>query len=251
MKDMLNRIFPFIFGIILIARVDADPLEVADSKGRAISIDLLSFAEDKVTFTVPGKGDHEYELALATFDEASREKIIEASKSLKPRIPKLEIEASIGKRRKKTGYYMVRQTVTAKLTFSNPSHSLSFPGAKARLLFIGRNRRDDSVFSVLKVQEFDLPPIAATKSREIEAKPVVTNYDSDNAGYGNAGGFQYDAYIVGLLGEEGQILGFKTSDPGIRSAIGEEPAFIGKVIAYQEGTRFDKNLEALDAAELP
>ncbi|GAA5483757.1 hypothetical protein [Haloferula sargassicola] len=233
-------------GFGMLVPVLGEPLEVTDTKGRTVSIELLALEGEKAIFTVPGKGDSEYQLPLSQFDEGSQKKIKDAGASLPARVPKVEIDASISKRRKKISYYMVRQTVSAKITVQNPSRDLRFPGGKAKVIFIGRNSRDNSVYSVLRTQDFEVPKIESSREFTFETKSFSTEYDSDNDGYGNVGGFQYDSYIVGILGEQGRLLGFKTSDPSIRSAIGDSADLIKRVLEFNKGQRFDKNLEPLD-----
>ncbi len=241
---MFHRLIGWL-GALLISHASAEPIDVTDTQGRSLSIELLALEGNNAVFTVPGKGTAEYQLPLAKFDEVSQKLITAAAAILAPRIPPIEIEATVGKRRKKLNFYLVRQTVSAKVRFQNPSRELGFPGGKARILFIGRNRKDNTVYSVLRTQDFEVPTIASGRDFEFETKSFSTEYDSDKDGYGNIGGFQYDAYIVGIFGEDDRLLGFKTSDPSIRSAIGEVPELIRKVLAFPSGKKFDKDLQEL------
>lgn len=223
----------------------ADPISITDSQGRTLSIHLLSLAEDTIAFTIADADDREFELPVARLDEASRTKVREAAKSLKPRIPPVEIDVTVGKRRKKEGYYMINQTVTTKVTIKNPSHSIAFPKSSARILFIGRNRRNDDVFKILSSDKFEVQ-ISPARSMEFEPKIFSTSYDSDNKGYGNIGGYQYDSYIVAILDGDGKVIGSKTSSPGVRSALEKDLLLLPKVIEYPVDTQLDGNLQKVD-----
>lgn len=224
----------------------ADLISVRDTKDRTVQIDLLAFEDDKAVFTVPGKGDREFALPLAHFDAISQEKIKMAARKLKARLPKLELDVTVGRRRKKVNFYLVRQTVTSKVTIQNTSHSLSFPSAKGRILFIGRNSKNNDIYSILRSQEFEVPQIARSGATEFEPKSFVTEYDSDNDGYGNVGGWQYDSYVVAVLDDDGRILASKTSDPSIRAALEKEPALLAKVLEFERDQRFDKSMATVD-----
>lgn len=233
--------------LVSIGLAAGDPMNVSDTNGRDISIDLLQVDGNKVTFSVKGKKG-EFELNLDRFDEASQKSILEAAKTLKPRYPELDIDVVIGKRRDKgTSSYMVTQEVSSKVQIENTSLKLPMPKTTARIIFIGRGRKTGDFYKVLAAEEFQVS-IKPGKDFEFEPKGFVTRYDSDNRGTGNIGGYQYDSYILALLDEDGRVINHKTSDPSIRALIENHTIMVSKVVAFPVNTLLN---EAMSVAEPP
>jgi hypothetical protein len=216
---------------VLTCVATAEPMTVSDDKGRKIDIHLLAVDDNNVTFSVKGRrGGHE--LTIDRFDEASQQQILEAAKALKPRLPKLDIDVVIGKRRKKgDSWYMVTQEVTSKVQIKNTSLKLSLPETKAKIVFIGRGRKTGDFYKILAAGEFELS-IEPGKEFEHVCKEFSTTYDSDNRGSGNVGGYQYDSYVLALLDSEGNVIDHKTSDPSIRSLIDGHTISASTIVSY-------------------
>lgn len=242
---MFRDIHRLIAFLLLALPAGAEVINVTDTKGRNLIIELLALEDDTVAFEVPAQKNKEYELPIDRFDAASQARIREASKNLKPRVPKLDFDVAVEKRRKKVGYYMVQQTVTTKVSVKNLSRTIDLPPCKCRILFVGRNRKNNDLYMILNVQEFEA---AAPKGDTFkhETKPFTTEYDSDNAGAGNVGGYQYDAYIVMLSDGDENILASHSSDPSIRSALKDDLLLLPKVAKYPKGTQMNARLQKVD-----
>lgn len=244
LRRFLTLFLSFVFGAI----AWADLIEVTDLEGRTISIDLLEMKGEKLSFTVPEHGDQEFELPLKKFDDDSQKRLQEAAKELKARMPKLDLNAVIGKRRKKNGYWMIEQTVTAKIIVKNLSRTIDLPETKARIVFIGRSRLNSDYYKILKAENFRVS-VRATNQTELEATPYVTRYDSDNRGYGNVGGYQHDAYILAVYSPDDRIIAWQTSDPSFRSALENNQRLISDVMDYKIEAQLNGQLKEIEELE--
>lgn len=229
--------FPLAITFLLFALAgftSGETLVVTDTKGRTIAINLLTLsAKDEVEFTVPEKGKKEHTLAIRFFNEESQAKIRESAKNLKPRYPKVEIEAVIGKRRKRTSYSYYTQAVTAKIKIENESMKLKFPKSSARIVFLGKSQGRSSFYRVLSVEDFEVS-IPAGKTFEFEAKDFSTRYSDYNYDYDDYyGGYQYDGYILAIMDSDRKVVEYKASDPGVRSILEKDLLLISKVIDYK------------------
>jgi hypothetical protein len=200
--------------------VSAGPIiDVKSSEGKAIKIELLELSGETVTFATQGeKGTKEHSLPLTRFDPDSRITILDESKDLPPRLPKLDIEVVVSKKRDKEGYYMVTQTVSAKVKLRNLSNRIAFPKSKVHLTYFGRDRRDPDNYKVMARKSFDCELAVNAQTEEL-VDGFKTRYDSDNKGYGNIGGYQYDSYLLVITDAEGNVIDAKTSDAGVRALI--------------------------------
>ncbi len=231
---------------LLSARIAASPVfEVRNTEGKSLVIELLALEDSDVVFSIATDKSREHTLPLDKFDATSQEKIREQAKDLKPRVPKLGIEVVVGRRRVKDGYYMVIQTVTAKVKLRNLSTKVPFPKSKGHLTYIGRNRRYPDQYQILAKRTFNCE-IPANQLFEQELLGVKTRYDSDNKGSGNIGGYQYDGYLLVITDDAGNILATKTSDAGISKALEQDTSVATKLIGYPDKTVLDKNFEKLD-----
>lgn len=219
--------------------------EVRNTEGTPLLIELIALEDSDVVFAVATDKSKEHTLAIDRFDAASQEKIRENAKSLKPRLPKLAIEVSIGKRRQKDGYYMVIQTVTAKVKLRNLSPKIDFPKSKGHLAYFGRNRRYPDRYQLMAKRTFDCE-ISAGQMFEQELVGIRTRYDSDNKGAGNIGGYQYDGYLLVITDGEGNVLATKTSDPGISKALETDSSLATRLTGLPDKTVLDKNFEKLE-----
>ena len=227
----------------------ADPgFEVRSADGRKVVIELLALEGDQVVFSTVSDNKKEHTLALDKFDENSQSEILEKAKNLRPRLPKMEFNVVIGKRRVKDGYYMVNQTVDAKVKMQNFSLKIPFPKSKAYFAYIGRDREHPDQYKLMGKRDFDVD-VAANQVIERELLGVKTRYDSDNKGKGNIGGYQYEGYLLVVMDEAGVVLFTKTSDAAIAKALERDPETAKRITGFDDNTLLDGNLEELDPSE--
>lgn len=221
------------------------PITVTDQKGRAIEIELVSVANDSVTFNRAGK---EYTLPISNFAEASQQLIRKESDRIPAVIPKIQPDVVIGKRRQKDGSsYMVKQEITSTVKLSNSSNAIPIPSVSGKMIYIGQDRRTPELFEILSSQpvEASFKP-GETVVREME--PFMTRYDSDNKGTGNIGGSQYVGYVLVLLSDAGDVVLDQTTTPGFRQAIAEKPSISKELVKHPKGLLLTKNLNPAPVA---
>lgn len=211
--------------------------------GRSLSIEVGSVDGHSVTFTVAGKPQN-FTLPLERFDEASREKIKAATLGAKVFYPPLEIDAVIGKRRVKEGYYMVNQTITATVKLKNLSTTDGCPKAHAHVIFIGFDRKVDTKGMVLAAESFDFA-LPRGVSQEFECTSFTTSYDSDNKGDGNIGGYQYKDYIIILTGADGNVLQCKSSNSVWQATLSQDKARAKKATMLKKLTPVTEKLDSI------
>jgi hypothetical protein len=196
--------------------------DVRSSEGKALKIELLELSGETVTFATVGEnGGKEHSLDMARFDPESRKRILDESKDLPPRLPKLDIEVVVSKKREKKGYYMVNQTVSAKVKLRNLSPRIAFPKSTVHLTYFGRDRRNAENYKVMERKSFECE-LAAGGQTEEPVDGFKTSYDSDNKGYGNIGGYQYDSYLLVITDQQGNVIEAKTSDAGVRALLAKD-----------------------------
>ena len=218
----LNHLLPVILAITSLPALAGPVFDVRSSEGKALRIELLEVSGETVTFTTAGeKGGKEHSLPIARFEASSQTRILEEAKDLPPRLPKLDIEVVVSKKREKDGYYMVNQTVSAKVKLRNLNPRIAFPKSKVHLTYFGRNRRNGENYKVMERKSFDCE-LAAGAQTEEPVEGFKTRYDSDNKGYGNVGGYQYDSYLLVITDQEGNVIEAKTSDAGVRALIAKD-----------------------------
>jgi hypothetical protein len=219
--------------------------DVRSSDGKALKIELLEVSGETVTFaTVGEKGGKEHSLALGRFDPDSQKRILDEGKDLPPRLPKLDIEVVVSKKREKDGYYMVNQTVSAKVKLKNLNPRVAFPKSKVHLTYFGRNRRNAENYKVMARKTFDCE-LAAGGQTEEPVEGFKTRFDSDNKGYGNIGGYQYDSYLLVITDQEGNVIEAKTSDAGVRALLAKDRTKAATVNKTSVNTVLDKDLVEL------
>ncbi|MGL4400895.1 MAG: hypothetical protein ACRCXD_13575 [Luteolibacter sp.] len=210
----------------------AAPISVTDVKGRTIDIELVSLAENSVTFSRGGK---EFILPLSNFDESSQAKIRENAAKIPAAMPKIQPDVIIGKRRQKEdSYYMVKQEITCTIKLANPSLKDAVPPLTGKILMIGQDRRTPDFLKVLSSQavEASIKP-GATFVQEMEA--FTTSYDSDNKGIGNVGGAQYVGYVFVLLNEAGEVALEHTVTGSFRKALEDNRGLAKQLIEHRTG----------------
>lgn len=231
--------------------VGGTPMTVADQKGRSIEIELISLANDSVTFRRQGNLK-EFILPISNFDAASQELIRKNAAALPPLMPKLQADVVLGKRRKDVtdNYYMVKQEITATVKITNPSTTDKASGISGTLVYVGQDTRTPDLYSVLSSQKFEASINAgATFEKEMEA--FSTTYDSDNKGVNNVGGYQYYGYVLVLQDPAGNVILNQATAGSFKLALAAKPELVKEVIKYTTGKTLTDKLEpAKEGAKL-
>jgi len=217
----------------------AEPISVKDKQGRAMEIELISISNDRVKFTRVSDSKT-FEVPLSSFDADSTARIQAKKSALGEAHPTYEIDVVVDKRRKKKGdsYYMVEQTIAAKVSIKNPAANAPAPAGKARMLYFGEEQRTGGKYSVLSTEDYDFQLAGgATHTREIA--PYVTTYDSDNKGYGNIGGQQYESYLLLIMDEKGNVIQFRTTSGRLNQLLTEKPELKAKFKTLKAKTQLD------------
>jgi hypothetical protein len=229
----------------------ATSMTVTDLKGRSIAIELISLADNSVTFRRQGD-PKEFTLPVSNFDQTSQDLIRKQAGSLPAVMPKILPDVIIGKRRqdKAGSYYMVKQEITCTVKLTNQSTSVPVPAITGKIVFIGQETSTPGLFSVLSNQNFEatIKP-GETFTKELDA--FFTSYDSDNKGSGNVGGYQYYGYVLALMDDTGKVILELTTTGSFRLALASKTGLIKQVVNLPKGTELSDKLEsAPDASKL-
>ena len=229
----------------------ADLLTVADQKGRSLIIQLVTLADETVTFTRQGDSK-EYKLPISQFDQGSQDRIRKqaeemAASGTKPAAAvayKLQPSIVIGKRRRdKAGsYYMEIQDITCTVKLANLSTTVKADGLSGSIVFFGRNTRKPDIYNVLSTQKFEAA-VDTSGSFSKDMEPFSTTYDSDNKGVGNVGGFQYYGYIFALFDSTGKLVLTETAAGNFRMALANKADLLDAVLKYSKESTVSDKLE--------
>ena len=236
---------------LLSAALCAVSMTVTDLKGRSIAIELISLADNSVTFRRQGESK-EFTLPVSNFDQSSQDLIRKQAAQLPAVMPRIQPDVVIGKRRQDAAgsYYMVKQEITGTVKLTNLSTSVSVPNVTGKIVFIGQETSTPGIFTVLSSQSFQAiikPGETFTK----ETETFFTSYDSDNKGSGNVGGYQYFGYVFALMDDAGKVILDLTTTGSFRLALANKPNLITQVVNLPKGTRLSDKLEsAPNAAKL-
>ena len=242
---MKAKLLPLVIAAMSPLPLLAGPfVEVRNAEGKALKIELIALEGDNVVFSTTGKEVKEHTLPIAKFDASSQEKLREEAKTLPPRLPKIDIEVVISNKRDKEGYYMVNQTVSSKVKIRNLSTRIDYPASKGYVVYFGQNRRNDGFFKVMANKDFEFS-VPANKTFETDVLGFKTSYDSDNKGYGNIGGYQYESYVLVLTDTQGNVIGTKTTDGSLRSAIDKDLSKAKRLISLKADELLNKDLETM------
>jgi len=226
------------------AAFGATSMTVTDLKGRSIAIELISMADNSVTFRRLGD-PKEFTLPVGNFDQTSQDLIRKQAAALPAVMPKIQPDVVIGKRRQEANgsSYMVKQEITGTVKLTNLSTSASVPAITGKIVFIGQNTSTPGLFSVLSSQSFQasMKP-GETFTKETDA--FFTSYDGDNKGSGNVGGYQYFGYILALMDDTGNVILSLTTTGSFRLALASRTGLIKQVVNLPKGTELSDKLES-------
>lgn len=190
-------------------------------------------------------GQH-FNVKIGMFDAPSQKRIVDNAPKLKA---DLEIKVSVGKRRSRQGVssYMKDQTISASVAVNNESRDIDFPAGEGTLLLIARQTRryaedEEDYGKVLSKQQFNIEAKAGAQT-SVEAKPIVTSYDSDRDS-SNVGGWEYYGYAFILVDSDGDIHTVDTSIGNLKKDVEENPVIGKELLNLAEGSLVEKDLAA-------
>lgn len=208
-----------------------------------VSFEAEILALDKKETTVRRTSDQRvFVVPLNTLNASTRKLLRKNADLITDVHPDYELDVIIGKRRKKEGFYMSRQTVTCKVNIENSSRELDSPGFKMRVLLIGQDQKDTDSFMILTAQDFKGSP-SKNATATFQLNPVTTSYDSDNKGYGNVGGFKYEDYILILTDLDNRLIMTKSLSSEYSKELVNQPGIIKKLMRAKSKTTFRKGLK--------
>lgn len=231
-----------LFLLLLAPTLFAGPIIlVANQKGNSFEAELISATE--VTATVRRSSDKKiFSLKLDTLSADCVKTIEKHRPNLEAPFPQYETDVVIGKRRKKNGSsYMVDQTVTSTAKITNADRALPSPEVSGRVIFIGQDQRNPDSYEVLATRDFKVAPEPGS-TLSVEFRPFTTRYDSDNEGYGNIGGHQYDGYVLLLYKDDNTILHSRTTNSRYRKALEANIGILDNFRTIKAGTTLTEAL---------
>lgn len=211
MKSLLC--FALFISLFASALSAPEPVTITDTKGRSISVTLVSLTESTLKCKLAGRSKVT-SIPLANLNTHStnlvKEKIQAAEADAANNIP-LDVDVSINKRRKNSAgsYYMEQMEVSAKIVLKNKNLNVEANTCTGRMVIIGQDQKNTDQYEVLQNEKFKIVP--SHKGAEHITKTVRLRYDSDNKGYGNIGGSKYYGYILIVISGDGTILTSKTT----------------------------------------
>ena len=239
----MTRSIALLAAALLFQPLSAVPLEVKDTQGRSLKIELEQFASDQVTFVIEGK-KQKYKLPLDRFDPASQKEITQASLTLPLPLPELDFDnVTVSKRTKDDGdsYYMEQQEILGSISIKNRSATENYSPCTITLVVIGQDQRRTDLYKVITQQTFETQP-PPLKSLKHEIDPVFTKYDSDNKGRGNIGGFAFAGYIITVKTTDDRLVLQKVIGGMPRSSINADPGILDRLSEYKTGTLMTKTM---------
>lgn len=237
---------PAYLALIFLAATDAPAkpvVSLTDQSGRSMDAEIITVADGKVSFIRKSDGKR-FALPLATFNAETVARIGNQATVSESQHPQYLKDVVIEKRRsKKSGsYYMVTQTVGAKVTIKNPEPMKPAPGVSVKFLYLGEDRRKGDRYEILGTAEYSIQLAAgAADVREIEK--ITTTFDSDNKGTGNIGGLQYDGYVLIMSAASGEVLSHTSSNGKLAAAFRDSHTHVKTFLELKKGVRLDEKFK--------
>jgi len=204
-------------------------------------VELISRQGDKIEIKRLKDGKT-FMISPDVLDAASQALIKEKIKTIKVVYPPLEADVVISKRRKKDNgsYYMTEMTTSAKVTVTNEDKQRTSPPCSCNIIFVGQSQQNTDRFKVLSNQAFDLTP--TPKGSSFSSDSFDTQYDSDNKGNGNLGGYKYVGYLLIVAEKDESVILTKTLYSYIKKALNANTSFAATIREYDEGTILTKKM---------
>lgn len=231
---LLFHILLFALGFDL-AVAASDPMKIADTEGREMSVRLLS--SDGTTVRVIRDSDGQtFALPLSRLNPASQAAIktwLEKGGGLSQ---KFEISVDTGKNRRKTGgedFDDKRVNLSPKITVKNPNLDTEAQNGKVTVLIFGRPVQSNDDLQILGAQNFELARLKPGDSSLFEMKEISQAYD--NRGYAQFGS-RYLGYVVLIHSPDGKTL---YDFQAVPDALGQHGL---KLLKLKSGLTYGKNL---------
>ncbi|QQL44226.1 hypothetical protein [Sulfuriroseicoccus oceanibius] len=238
----------WILAILLLPYLASAEIEVADTKGRKMNVEVLSYTEGNSSTRIQRTADGAiFDVKLSLFDAESQAKIKQSAPKVRA---DLNASVSVGRRRERIGSssYMKRQTLTATVKVVNKSMKINFLDGTGTLLLVARQTKryadDDADYGkILSIQTFT-PIIHSGGTFEWDAKPVETKYDSDKD-RSNIGGWEYYGWVLVIQDTDDTVVAVETNIGNLQKETRADPS-IGKIFAeLEEDELVKKNLSKL------
>ena len=243
MKTVTSLIFA-----ALVATTSAGPLvTVVDKKNRSLFAELIALTDKEVTVK-RASDDKTFTLPLASLTPETVERLKEKADKLPVVYPKLEVNVAIGNRRvKQSGsFYMKSQNISTTISIRNLDLEKDFPKRPGRVVYFGQDQSNPDRFKILAINGFEVAP-GANKTAEAVLPTFSTSYDSDNIGFGNIGGYEYEGYLFLVWDENKDVIVHKTTSGTVARAIKIDYGLLARMVTAKNGTILGKNLSSLSA----
>jgi hypothetical protein len=218
-----------------VADAASEPMKIADTTGREMSVRLLS--SDGTTVRVAREPDGQtFALPLSRLNAASQTAIKTWVQQGGGLAQKFEIEMDTGKNRRKTGgedFDDKRVNLSPKITVKNPDLQAESQNGKTTVLIFGRPVQSNDDLQILGGQTFELPRLKPGTSTLFEMKEISQAYD--NRGYAQFGA-RYLGYVVLIHSPDGKTLYDSKAVPESLAQHGLN------LLKLKQGLTYDKNL---------
>lgn len=217
-------------------------MELKNKQGKTLQAEILGLNPKQVRFR-SGTNPTEHTVPLSSLSEETIA-ALQSAENIPALHPEYATDIIIGKRRKKQkgSFYRVDQTITSAIKIQNKSLELDSPGINARLLIFGQDQKETQLHQVLAAFDYRAEP-ERNKTAEKTFEPFVTDYDSDNEGEGNVGGYKYVGYIFLLFDDSGKIIEIKSLYPDFKKALAEGGELTTQLKTMAKGTLTTANLK--------
>jgi hypothetical protein len=223
----------------------AETTTITDLKGRSLKVELVKLEGSQLSFKKAGKSTI-MSVSLEKLSKASAESVRKKMSEIQAdaaKNPPLEVKVVIKKNDRRMGdsSYMKRMAIEATVGLQNKNLNIDAEECICTSIIIGEDQKVRDKYKVLGKQQFKLTP--DHKMAEFTTKPVYTEYDSDNQGYGNIGGYKYDGYILIVQNSDKDVIEHKTNISRLKNDFSEEHS--KKLIKIKEGAMLDRDMTPL------
>lgn len=209
----------------------AETVDLINTDGKKISVELVKATEEKVWFKMKGRTNTmSYE--LTKLDQESRDYIKKWVASGGSASKEFEINVITGKSNQmnKSGDIDDRRyKLEPTLKIKNQSQDVATQAGTATLVFFGKPIKYRGMTCVVDRQQFKLPVIEALE--EVELKGKLTSFKYDDVANGEVFGARYRGYVLIVQDSKGKVL-YEKSVPSSLMEVSAELAMslkIGKV----------------------
>lgn len=171
-----------------------------------------------------------------------------ARAAMAKKYPSLHIQAKVGKRNSPVGTssYMMTMTMTPEVVIES-ARTQPMASASATFLLVtmetsAKYRRGEEELIIATSETKGIPAVSKGSRRNIEFKPLSSNYDSDRDST-NIGGQEYKYYIMAVFADDNQFLHFETNCPELSRHLQAHPDLRVKFLGMKPGEKFRTNFK--------